>query len=281
MLIQSRNGIAMNKWPFHFRNQFTDEYKCDQIWLSEKWVHTCTPVYRPWHTLTPSQLRHIERDGVSNHQRLDCFSTVFSGASMLYAFSYLIHSICRQMPSFGGILLQRNVHCSEYLREPWWFLYAVYIGSVSYFSQMFWSSSVENSTISLLKEKISAKIIEWTLLGVEWKTDMLPSIFWVVNWLQADIVRDVPFNGPLTRYATLWIAHAPRMLETFSPPYHPTSTVYWCSAWKLKAHIFFIEWAICFNGWVYFFQYMCHHVVPKRLSQLDYELNDLKISSAS
>ena len=51
---------------------------------------------------------------------------------------------------------------------------------------------------------------------------------------------------------------------------------------KLKAHNFFLlnEQYVLMGRYISI-QYMCHQLAPKRLSQLDYELNDLEISSAS
>ena len=51
---------------------------------------------------------------------------------------------------------------------------------------------------------------------------------------------------------------------------------------KIKAPRFFLlnEQYVLMGGYISI-QCMCHHVAPKRLSQLDYELNDLKISLAS
>ena len=55
----------------------------------------------------------------------------------------------------------------------------------------------------------------------------------------------------------------------------PTSTVYWCIASKLKAPRNFY-WMSNMFLWVdIFLFFVCYHVVPKRHSQLDYELNDL------
>ena len=45
-----------------------------------------------------------------------------------------------------------KLYCSKYVREQWWFFYAVYIGS-----HMFWSSCVKHSTESLLNPKFSKK----------------------------------------------------------------------------------------------------------------------------
>ena len=56
-------------------------------------------------------------------------------------------------------------NCSKYLRDQWWFFNAVYIGSISWCLQMFWSSCVEHSTRSFLNPNFS-KIIE------------LPSLLW-------------------------------------------------------------------------------------------------------
>ena len=54
-----------------------------------------------------------------------------------------------------------------------------------------------------------------------------------------------------------------------------TSTVYWCIASKLKAPWNFY-WMSNMFLWVEIFLYfVCYHVVPKRHSQLDYELNGL------
>ena len=35
-----------------------------------------------------------------------------------------------------------QIHCRKYSREQWWFVHDVYIGSISWFLQMFWSSCV-------------------------------------------------------------------------------------------------------------------------------------------
>ena len=54
-----------------------------------------------------------------------------------------------------------------------------------------------------------------------------------------------------------------------------TSTVYWCIASKLKAPWNFY-WMSNMFLWVEIFLFFeCYHVVPKRHSQLDYELNGL------
>ena len=54
-----------------------------------------------------------------------------------------------------------------------------------------------------------------------------------------------------------------------------TSTVYWCIISKLKVPQN-LYWMSNMFLWVDIFVYfVCYHVVPKRHSQLDYELNDL------
>ena len=50
---------------------------------------------------------------------------------------------------------------------------------------------------------------------------------------------------------------------------------------KIKRPAIFLNEQYVLVGGYISIQYMCLHVVPKRLSQLDYELNDVKIASAS
>ena len=76
----------------------------------------------------------------------------------------------------------------------------------------------------------------------------------------------------------------PYSLSAFHGPYRTalqnelqigTSTVYWCIASKLKAPRNFY-WMTNMFLWVEIFLFfVCYHVVPKRHSQLDYELNGL------
>ena len=54
-----------------------------------------------------------------------------------------------------------------------------------------------------------------------------------------------------------------------------TSTVYWCIASKLKAPRIFYWMSNMFLWVEIFIFFVCYHVVPKRHSQLDYELNGL------
>ena len=54
-----------------------------------------------------------------------------------------------------------------------------------------------------------------------------------------------------------------------------TSTVYWCIASKLKAPWIFYWMSNIFLWVELFLFFVCYHVVPKRHSQLDYELNGL------
>ena len=54
-----------------------------------------------------------------------------------------------------------------------------------------------------------------------------------------------------------------------------TSTVYWCIASKLKAPRNFYWMSNMFLWVEIFLFFVCYHVVPKRHSQLDYELNGL------
>ena len=54
-----------------------------------------------------------------------------------------------------------------------------------------------------------------------------------------------------------------------------TSTVYWCIASKLKAPRIFYWMSNMFLWVEIFLFFVCYHVVPKRHSQLDYELNGL------
>ena len=58
-------------------------------------------------------------------------------------------------------------------------------------------------------------------------------------------------------------------------PKSVTSTVYWCTASKLKAARN-LYWMSNVFLWVEIFLFfVCYHVFPKRHSQLDYELNNL------
>ena len=54
-----------------------------------------------------------------------------------------------------------------------------------------------------------------------------------------------------------------------------TSTVYWCIASKLKAPQNFYWMSNMFLWVEIFLFFVCYHVVPKRHSRLDYELNGL------
>ena len=55
----------------------------------------------------------------------------------------------------------------------------------------------------------------------------------------------------------------------------------YCIKIKNPANVFLLnEQYVLMAGYI-FIQYVCHHVASKKLNQLDYELNDLKISSAS
>ena len=65
-----------------------------------------------------------------------------------------------------------------------------------------------------------------------------------------------------------WSALMPRATED-------TSTVYWCIASKLKAPRNFYWMSNMFLWVEIFLFFVCYHVVPKRHSQLDYELNGL------
>ena len=58
-------------------------------------------------------------------------------------------------------------------------------------------------------------------------------------------------------------------------PQQTTSTVYWCIASKLKAPRNFYWMSNMFLWVEIFIFFVCYHVVPKRHSQLDYELNGL------
>ena len=60
-----------------------------------------------------------------------------------------------------------------------------------------------------------------------------------------------------------------------NPIQYTPSIVYWCIASKLKAprNLYCIN--NMFFGMDIFLFFVCYHVVPKRHSQLDYELNDL------
>ena len=60
-----------------------------------------------------------------------------------------------------------------------------------------------------------------------------------------------------------------------APFQYPTSTVYWCIASKLKAPRNFYWMSNMFLWVEIFIFFVCYHVVPKRHSQLDYELNGL------
>ena len=63
--------------------------------------------------------------------------------------------------------------------------------------------------------------------------------------------------------------------RTSSPTQEQTSTVYWCIASKLKAPWNFYWMSNMFLWVEIFLFFVCYHVVPKRHSQLDYELNGL------
>ena len=79
----------------------------------------------------------------------------------------------RRSLSWGQPPVPLLIQCSKYLGEDWWFFYAVYIGSISYFLQMFRSSCVEHPTRSLFNPPFQQKI-ELTLLSVGWKTHLFP-----------------------------------------------------------------------------------------------------------
>ena len=61
--------------------------------------------------------------------------------------------------------------------------------------------------------------------------------------------------------------------KSYGQQYH-TSTVYWCIASKLKAARNLYWMSNMFLWLEIFIFFVCYHVVPKRHSQLDYELND-------
>ena len=69
-----------------------------------------------------------------------------------------------------------------------------------------------------------------------------------------------------TRFATIEAEVVCRSLGT--------STVYWCIASKLKAARNLYWMSNMFLWLEIFLFFVCYHVVPKRHSQLDYELND-------
>ena len=62
---------------------------------------------------------------------------------------------------------------------------------------------------------------------------------------------------------------------SWNPFSSKTSTVYWCIASKLKAPRNFYWMSNMFLWVEIFIFFVCYHVVPKRHSQLDYELNGL------
>ena len=66
-----------------------------------------------------------------------------------------------------------------------------------------------------------------------------------------------------------------RHVPMFPPYKNKTSTVYWCIASKLKAPRNFYWMSNMFLWVEIFLFFVCYHVVPKRHSQLDYELNGL------
>ena len=78
-------------------------------------------------------------------------------------------------------------------------------------------------------------------------------------------------SSPWLNQSCLWI---PLEIEWLFAEHYATSTVYWCIASKLKAPRNYF-WMSNMFLWVEIFFFMCYHVVPKRHSQLDYELNGL------
>ena len=70
-----------------------------------------------------------------------------------------------------------------------------------------------------------------------------------------------------------------KMLAIWSRSKCIISTVYWCIASKLKApRNFYWMRNVLMGGYIHI-QYICYHVVPKRLSELVNELNDWLIPS--
>ena len=66
-----------------------------------------------------------------------------------------------------------------------------------------------------------------------------------------------------------------RAINVKIPLQYKTSTVYWCIASKLKAPRIFYRMSNMILWVEIFIFFVCYHVVPKRHSQLDYELNGL------
>ena len=67
----------------------------------------------------------------------------------------------------------------------------------------------------------------------------------------------------------------PQSTVPMNGPQKTTSTVYWCIASKLKAARNLYWMSNMFLLVEIFLFFVCYHVVPKRHSQLDYELNNL------
>ena len=88
------------------------------------------------------------------------------------------------------------------------------------------------------------------------------------------LIKFLPYSGATaqTRSAALWGVSGS---YGQAPAQQGTSTVYWCIASKLKAPWNFYWMSNMFLWVEIFLFFVCYHVVPKRHSQLDYELNGL------
>ena len=95
---------------------------------------------------------------------------------------------------------------------------------------------------------------------------------WVNNGYAGDLRRYYAYYDVIV---TNVARHTLLRLLCRSPFQHLTSTVYWCIASKLKAPWNFYWMSNMFLWVEIFLFFVCYHVVPKRHSQLDYELNGL------
>ena len=138
-------------------------------------------------------------------------------------------------------------------------------------------------TCILTESVVRPPVIQWPITTDQWHIRLNIWFYACVLWRDGiHISRDLgqrqnmghrgnpealwfKFNHGKTTAAWLWCI----AIHTL------TSTVYWCIASKLKAPWNF-DWMSNMFLWLEIFLFfVCYHVVPKRHSQLDYELNGL------
>ena len=103
----------------------------------------------------------------------------------------------------------------------------------------------------------------------------LTGVWVIAQGLSYHGLHTVPRNSTPKVYLIHQVAQFTTATITGTTTTIATSTVYWCIASKLKAPRN-LYWMSSMFLWVeIFIFFVCYHVVPKRHSQLDYELNGL------